>query len=191
MGGIVLVQGVYFHRILSKSPTPEKSDLIVVFPGGPGRIKAGYQLASSGYAPNLAIPGLTARNLEYYASEYGLPPKVNQVHLGETKSTFDDAQCTREITTKYGYKSIILVTSSYHLPRAYFLLRLLLLGSDVKLHTYGVGQHGSGRVNWGQVTVSKKMACKEMIKFWASIVQMFNYMTKRGLLLETSHAMEH
>jgi len=63
--GIVIgTEILYFNQVLSKNGSPGKADIIVVFDGGSGRIKAGYDLAISGYASYLVISSATAKALD-------------------------------------------------------------------------------------------------------------------------------
>jgi len=115
--GIVIgIEMLYFNQILSKSDSPGKADIIVVFDGGSGRIKAGYDLAISGYAPYLVISSATAKKLDDYADTHKLPSNVKHIIEDKARTTFENALQTSRIITKHNFSSVILVTSSYHLP---------------------------------------------------------------------------
>ena len=180
MAGIVLIQAVYFYYILSSNSSLEKADLIVVFPGESERIEAGYQLARSEYAPNFLIAGTTEKNVESNRKNNRLPSSVRQVFAGTTRSTFEDALCTKNIVDRYRFRSIILVTSSYHLPRAYFLLRIFLTGSQVKVQTYKVAHVYDNSLDHRNL----RKICNEMLKFWTGIAEMTSYKITGSLLSE-------
>lgn len=55
------------------SPVGAKADLIMVFPGTPRRIAAGFELAQAGAASKLAISGLGQKDLEAQADRLGRP----------------------------------------------------------------------------------------------------------------------
>jgi uncharacterized SAM-binding protein YcdF (DUF218 family) len=186
---IFLAQVIYFDHISAKTPVLKEADLIVVFPGAPERIAAGFLLAREGYAPHLAITGKNVKSLKYYAGKYGLPSTVRPVGNCTTRTTFEDALCARNVVKQHGFGSIILVTSSYHIPRAYFLLRVLTSGMDVKIHLYGITRDDAGAGNRLQSGAGTKMVYNEMVKFWVSIFEMLGYKVTGNLLAKRAGAL--
>ncbi len=180
---IVLAQMAYFLVMQSRNLQLEKADLIVVFPGTENRIEAGFRLAGKGYTTNFAITGVHEKEGNAYAEKYGLPPNVKQVPSRPSVTTFEDALVTRRIVKKRGFHSVILVTSDYHVPRAYFLLRALLTGLDVKIQTYGVDS-GFSSGEAANHRIAKRLYYNVMVKFWASIGEMIGYGISGNLLTE-------
>jgi len=207
---VVLLQAAYFSLIVPRNNNIEKADLIAVFSGEKERITVGFQLAKQGYAPNFVITGFSKDHFKYYFKEYGdLPLSVEPIINGKSNTTFEDALATKRILQKGKFKSVILVTSTYHLPRAYFLLRTLLLGTNVTIQRYGVDKKevlgaGAKLTTEGSVInvsanikgrkaqdieqttqpLNLKIACNEMIKFWASLGEMTGYRVSGKLLTE-------
>ena len=161
----------------------------MVFPGAPERIAAGYRLAKEGYAPHLAIAGKSVKSFKYYAGKYGLPSTVQPIGNCTTRTTFEDALCTRNVVKQHGFGSIILVTSSYHVPRAYFLLRVLIIGLDAKIQIYRVTGDDAGAGNSLQSGAGRKMVYNEMVKFWVSIFEMLGYKVTGNLLAKRAGAL--
>ena len=207
---VALLQTAYFLVIGIENNNIEKADLIAVFTGEKERITAGFQLAQQGYASNLTITGSNKNSFEYYFNKYGsLPSLIEPIISGKSSTTFEDALATKRILQKRKFKSVILVTSTYHLPRAYFLLKTLLLGTNVTIKRYGVNQKevlGAGSKLTPEGSVIKvginskvckaqkleqktqplnlKTACNEMIKFWASLGEMTGYRVSGKLLAD-------
>ncbi|MCJ7615942.1 MAG: YdcF family protein [Desulfobacterales bacterium] len=181
----VLCQAIYFRHTMSGNGVLEKADLIVVFSGAylgsQGRIKTGYQLARKGYASNVAISGASKNCLEKYEKRYKIPSHVYRIINGPSITTFQDALCTKEIVEKYGFRSVILVTSSYHMPRSYLLLYTLLAGSGVKIQTYLVSIEDDQSLRIEGLSNKGKFIYNEMVKCWTSAGEMIFYKITGGL----------
>jgi uncharacterized SAM-binding protein YcdF (DUF218 family) len=197
---VIIVQGAYFLTAGPENTIIEKADLIVVFPAENERVAAGLLLAKEGYAPNFTVAGITKENLRLYLKKYKyLPASVKPLVSPGSNTTFEDALITRQILQEHKFKSVILVTSTYHLPRAYFLLRVLTSDMNVRIHRYGVDKkqrlltasklkpEGSKEVHKEQraKTLKQKLLYNEMIKFWTSLGEMTSY-TVTGKLLSDS-----
>lgn len=176
---MIVGEAVYFYHIISKSNTIEKTDIIVVFAGEPERIKAGYKLASSGYAHLLVISPADTKKLKTYDEKNGLPKDVRHLVEDKARTTFENAVYTKKIISEQKFDSVILVTSLYHMPRSYFLLRMVLAGSNVRVQTYGVDTClSSGEAAHHRIA---KRLYNEMAKFWASNVELLSYKMRGGL----------
>jgi uncharacterized SAM-binding protein YcdF (DUF218 family) len=175
---MVSAQLIYFSIIYSGSREITKpSDLIAVFPGGSSRMEAGFHLAESGTASHLVINNQGIENLKKrYAKLLGHPPSV-MLHTYKSTSTFEDALSMRKIIQSRNFSSIILVTSAYHMPRAHFVLRVLLFDRKIHIDRFGVGRAPD------QATVYN-----EIIKFWGSIGEMIYYNVTGALLSENPSA---
>jgi uncharacterized SAM-binding protein YcdF (DUF218 family) len=182
---IVLLQAIYFRHTMSENGVLEKADLIVVFsgayPGSQGRIKTGYQLAQKGYASNVAISGASKNCLEKYEKRYKIPPNVYQIINEPSITTFQDALCAKELIEKRGFRSAILVTSSYHMPRSYLLLSTLLTGTGVKVQTYLVSIDDDQSLRIAGLSNKGKFIYNEMVKCWTSAGEMLFYKITGGL----------
>ncbi|QTA93580.1 YdcF family protein [Desulfonema magnum] len=179
-GFIIGGEIIYFHKILSGQISPETSELIVVFAGGTERTEAGYSLANSGYGTCLVISPADQKKLKLYDRKHRRSSTVRCIVEDKARTTLENAVYTKKIITEHGFRSVLLVTSSYHLPRSYFLLRLLLLGNNVKIRAFGVS--GSGR-NDLQSSRGKKIIYNEMVKLWGSTGELLIYKI-RGCLPE-------
>lgn len=98
------------------------TDAIVVLTGGRLRVEAGIELLASGKARKLFISGVNQRvergdllrNIGPVPSE-----AAAQIVLGHgADNTFGNAQETAQWLREEGYRSLLLVTSWYHMPRS-------------------------------------------------------------------------
>lgn len=113
------------------------ADVIVVLGGeATERVEHGVKLFKEGWArkDRIVMTGgpLVARHtwaalMKEHAEELGLPGK-NILLVDRSRSTEEDAEFTRDLMLKHGYKSLILVTSPYHSRRASMYFRKVMGG---------------------------------------------------------------
>lgn len=94
------------------------TEAIVVFTGGRLRIKTGLSLLKDGYAPILFISGvISPRSIEARLILQGINPQQVIYDL-KARNTKDNAAALKVFTDRCQIKSLRLVTSAYHMPRA-------------------------------------------------------------------------
>jgi len=94
---------------------------------------------------------------------------VNVIREDKARTTFENAFYSGEIISKNRFRSIILVTSLYHLPRSLFLSKALLLGRGITVQPY-CPPADRGKL-W--VTSSgRRLIHKEMLRFWGSLSEL-------------------
>ena len=173
----ILITGeiAYFYYILSKDFELEKADVIVVFAGSEERIKAGFELADAGYAPVIIVSPATHKQMELYRGKYADSAIFSWIIEDQALTTFENALFTKNIILKNNFKSVILVTSYYHLPRSYFLMKIGFVGSKIKIHPYGksIGLKNVGESS--RIRLTDSLIRKELVKFWGSLLELFNY----------------
>jgi uncharacterized SAM-binding protein YcdF (DUF218 family) len=182
---IALLQTAYFACIWQTAtpvPSISKADLIIVFPGGTNRIAEGHSLAKEGYAPNLLIIGQTERSFKKLVDRLGALPSVNLIANDNSRSTFEDANIAKRIICSNRFRSVVLVTSSYHMPRSLFLLKTFLLDADlnVDLQYYPVEPSAVG-----DYSQDLRIYVNEMIKFWGSTAEMAGWKITHTLLRDS------
>ena len=103
-------------------PITVRADGIVVLTGGDLRIVEGSRLLREGFATRLLISGVNARTTrDDLVRLSGLDPKLFDccVDLGyAAQDTSGNAEETRIWATAHGLQHLIVVTSSYHMPRS-------------------------------------------------------------------------
>ena len=113
-----------FHISRAEPPDPvPKADGIVVLTGtGGGRLEAGAELLKQGLGERLLISGVNKsisaekiRSLLAFSDEdFSCCVTLDY----EAENTFQNGKETANWARALGYESILLVTSSYHMPRA-------------------------------------------------------------------------
>lgn len=114
VGGFYYIYQTESYEITNRSQT----DAIVVYTGGNQRINTGINLLKAGYAPIIFISGVSSpAQLKNFLKEKGIDQ--DQVVYGlSANTTRGNAAEIAEFISAHGLKSIRLVTSSYHMPRA-------------------------------------------------------------------------
>ena len=177
IGVILAAQAVYFYHIQSANPELKKSDIIAILPAAEDRIKAGYELAKLEYAPNLTIVGVSKVDQMADTRYSGFPPNVRRVFTDKSRSTFEDALNIKNLVNGHDFKSVTLVTSCYHMPRAYLLLKILLAGSGIRVERCGTTEDQAPNFSWTRAFAGSKTILIEMMKFWGSCFEMLTHKT--------------
>ncbi len=136
------------------------ADIIVVLRGYPSfyRVQKGADLFKRRYGETILLSPVPQRETEfqdYYQFEFrlagaevldstemarrsfiyfGIAPEALQFTGGEATSTFEEAEATLEWMKAAGRDSMILVTSTYHMRRAYVIFRLVFRGSGIEIY---------------------------------------------------------
>ena len=116
------------------------ADGIVVLTGGSSRVSDAMELLAGGYGKRLLISGVHPTNA---ASDISRSLPDNQSLLGccvdldrSAVNTRSNAAETRRWVHERGFKSLIVVTSNYHMPRA--IVELSHAMPDIKLVPFAV-----------------------------------------------------
>jgi len=122
------------------APVPALADGIVVFTGGAGRVELALRLLAEGHADRLLVSGTGRGELADLLAAAGLRPELaarvapGQVALGRfARSTRGNARETAEWVALHGIRSLIVVTSGYHMRRALIELHRTLPAAVVLL----------------------------------------------------------
>lgn len=113
-----------------------KTDAIVVVTGGPGRIDRGLRALRAGEAGRMLVSGVDpdVRPGEF-AAQYKIDRALfaRSIDLGwQAVDTRSNADETAQWVRRHKYKTVRLVTSDWHMPRARMELSHAL-GKDVKV----------------------------------------------------------
>jgi len=127
---------VFMLALGSPGDSDTPTDAIVVPTGGAGRIDRGIALLQAHAAKRMLVTGVDrdVRPIEL-AIEYRVSPRLFEccIDLGrEAVDTRSNGEETARWVAAHGYRSIRLVTSSWHMPRARMELGHAL-GSDVTI----------------------------------------------------------
>lgn len=158
-----------FTAELDRTPpaTIEAADGIVALTGGPDRITAAYRLLERDKGKRLLItgvhPDVDAKSLKEIVP--GNAAKFDCcVDVGHrAENTIGNADETAEWVQRKNYRSIILVTSTYHLPRA--KLELGRAMPDVEIRPYPVFQDTLHLDGWWAYPGTTRLLISEYTKY--------------------------
>ena len=152
IGVLAVMWGGGFGLFLATMPGPApvagaKTDAIVVLTGSSGRITRGLALLQDHAAKRMLISGVAPQvRPSELAHEYDVSARLFTccIDLGhEAVDTRSNADETADWVREHGYRSVRLVTSDWHLPRARMELAAALGPGVVVL---GDGVPGSPRL---------------------------------------------
>lgn len=136
-------------------------------------------MAKAGYADNLLIVGQTEESFPKLVQKLGGLPDVNLIANGKSRSTFEDVNIAKKIIHENRFQSVVLVTSSYHIPRALFLLRAFLLDTGFKIELQYYPVEPRAIRDHSKII---RFYCNEMIKLWGSAAEMIGCQVTDSLL---------
>lgn len=177
-----------------------KSDCIVPLNGDTYfRTKTAAELFKQGYSKNIVmsvLPKPVVEPREYYifllkirALETSDEPNKRTIlmafrHFGidpadihftgtDVTSTFEEAVATKKFMTEKGYKSLILVTSAFHMRRALTLFKWVFRNSRISIYNCSVGNEAFDLPHWWRRERDVRILITEYISFAHNIVYHF------------------
>jgi uncharacterized SAM-binding protein YcdF (DUF218 family) len=149
---------------------PAQADGIVALTGGAHRVADAIDLLSRGHGDRLLISGVN----EMTTREEIARLNPGQRRLLEccvdldyrARNTIGNAIETRRWVARHGFKSIIVVTSNYHMPRTMLELENAL--PDIEKHFYAVVPSSLDTSAWWRDEVAARLLMLEYLKFLAA-----------------------
>src|ERR1700733_12274764 len=170
--------GVGFVGFLSQLRAVEvnpssKADGIVVLTGGSSRVSDAMELLAGGYGKRLLISGVHPTNA---ASDISRSLPDSQSLLGccvdldhSAVNTRSNAAETRRWAREQGFKSLIVVTSNYHMPRA--IVELSHAMPDITLIPFVVVGDKWRDEPWWTSGATTRLLLSEYVKYVAAEVR--------------------
>jgi len=150
-----------------------KADGIVVLTGGSSRVSDAMELLAGGYGKRLLISGVHPTNA---ASDISRSLPDNQALLRccvdldrSAVNTRSNAAEARRWAQERGFKSLIVVTSNYHMPRA--ILELSHAMPDVALLPFAVVGDKWREEPWWTSGATLRLLLSEYVKYVAAEVR--------------------
>ncbi len=168
----VAILATAFFIYWSSLPVPieahsVKGDAIVVVTGGNGRVGAGVALLQLDRAPKLFISGVgRGVRVSDVLHQSDIPADVAAIYtpkiwLGhQATNTVENGTEIAAWTKEQGVKDIILVSSSYHLPRA----QLEVIMADPSLHITPFAVDTDIANHWWEKTWTTELIFREFLK---------------------------
>lgn len=93
----------------------------------------------------------------------------------KSRTTLENAVYTKRILDDHKFRSAILVTSWDHMPRSFFLLKVMILGRGASIQPLMVATGRLDGTNWYRYKTGWKMLYNEMVEFWGSLLELVRY----------------
>ncbi len=168
--GFVVFTGIAIREPSSNLP---HADGIVALTGGEARISEALKLLSQAYGKRLLISGVnpsTTRSELIHLNPESAALFTCCIDLDQhALDTIGNAEQTAAWIRKRGFKSLIVVTSSYHMPRSLIELRRAL--PDIELIPYPVTPPKFDVDHWWAHPPSLKLLVSEYVKLLPSLVR--------------------
>jgi uncharacterized SAM-binding protein YcdF (DUF218 family) len=174
LAGIIAVTGlIVFAGLIDDTPpgAPRSSDGIVVLTGGDSRITEAIRLLAEGHAKRLLISGVHPQTTRDMLSKVN--PESDQLFAccidldRNATDTISNANETRQWIEERGFTSLIVVTSSYHMPRSLVELRRVL--PHTELVPYPVTPTQFRIDEWTVYRGTFRLVLSEYVKFTAAL----------------------
>jgi uncharacterized SAM-binding protein YcdF (DUF218 family) len=94
-------------------------------------VQRGFQLAAGMDARAFTVSDSSADSVTAYVKAYGRPGRAEILLEPNARHTVQNAWFVADMVRSRGFRSVVLATSWYHMPRAGLFMRLALLGSGV------------------------------------------------------------
>jgi len=157
----------------SETKPPRAADGIVVLTGGSSRVSDAMELLAGGYGRRLLISGVHPAS---GASDISRSLSDNQSLLSccvdldrSAVNTRSNAAETRRWARERGFKSLIVVTSNYHMPRA--IVELSHAMPEVMLIPYAVVGDKWREEPWWSNGGTLRLVLSEYVKYVAAEVR--------------------
>jgi len=124
-------------------------DAVVVLAGGKGRIEEGIRLYREGKGSCLFLIGVDplVKKSDLYKEIEGMRSS-NQVYLENvSRNTLENAIFTRGLVAEHNVRSILLITSRYHMKRSLLIFRNML-PKDIAIYPHPVASKNSVDAWW-------------------------------------------
>ncbi|MBD8891690.1 YdcF family protein [Roseibium litorale] len=150
-----------------RTPADPRADAIVVLTGGTDRVERAVALLVEGRAKRLLIsgvhPGTTRKQLASLTAA-DMPLFDCCIDLDRlAMNTVGNAAETAAWARAHDFKSLLVVTSAYHLPRAQAELQDAL--PEVELHAYPVYSSGLHLRAWWHSAGTIRLLMREYVKY--------------------------
>ena len=139
----------FIEDIHSVCSTDDMAEAVVVLTGGKGRVEAGLDLLEKGRGNSLIITGVHEDSSldAIFTNKIAKHLRGRIILEKKAKSTYENAIEVRRILDSTNRRSMILITSGYHMVRArYIFSRVMPKG--IKVSTYAVATSNFDEERW-------------------------------------------
>jgi uncharacterized SAM-binding protein YcdF (DUF218 family) len=184
LGFVVFAASIKSNRIEAE----RTADGIVALTGGQARIDEAVRLLSTGKAKRMLITGVNPATTSEQLGR--LVPSGGElfkccIDLGrEAEDTIGNAIETRDWLELHGYRSLIVVTSSYHMPRTLLELRRVL--PEVVITPHAVEPRSFRSARWWADRDVLRLIAVEYVKYLSALARQLA--SRAGIPMEAGRA---
>ncbi len=166
---LLLVVAVLFvdfvYKTFSVRQRDVRTDAVVVLAGGKGRIEEGVRLYREGKGERLFLIGVdpSVRKSDLFTEKSGERGGEGVFLEKVSRNTLENAIMARQMLLQYNVRSIILLTSRYHMKRSLLLFRQVF-PKDVAIYPYPVTVNPS-KDGWWSHGGSVRLLFSEFYKY--------------------------
>ena len=173
-GALALGFVVYALRASDEVIPTRGADAIVALTGGPERIAEALEQLAAGQGKRLLITGVNrstnaealARIVPHYVSWFACCVDIDHSAI----NTIGNAIETRRWARQHGFRSLLVVTSGYHMPRA--LAEIAHQLPDVALVPFPVFTDHQRAEPWWSSASTARLLMSEYVKYLIAVVRM-------------------
>ena len=139
----------FVYKTFSYEVRDYNTDAIVVLSGGRGRLDEGVKLFKEGKGEHLFFIGVdpAVKKSDLYPERSGERSGA-EVHLEKaSRNTLENAIFAREMLLKNNVRSMLLITSRYHMKRSLLIFRSIL-PKDIAIYPHPVANKNSTEQWW-------------------------------------------
>lgn len=155
----------FTYKTFSYRQNSRKADAIVVLAGGKGRVEEGVRLFRESRAEYLFFIGVdrSVRKSDLYRPRVGDPSPEKVILEKASRNTLENSIFGRDLIVQHDIRSIILITSRYHLKRSSILFRNSL-PKEIAIYPYPVDSKNL-KEDWWSHGGSFQLLFREFYKY--------------------------
>ena len=167
---LFIMMEIYFFYVFSqKVAVPQSSviaiDSVIVLAGGKGRIQKGVELFLSLSAQYCVLAGVDKKfNRVAYFSKYGISDNPHIYIDNRSRRTLENAVESWRILEPLNVRSVLLVTSNYHMYRSLFVFKKVF-PSTVSIFPYSLHSDNFDVHRWYTQVLSSLIIFQEFLKY--------------------------
>ncbi|MEI6092573.1 MAG: YdcF family protein [bacterium] len=160
--------GTDIYNLQKNQTIPQNPEMIVVLAGSVGRIEAAYELMKGRNIPLLLVAGAyTKVNFDELSKKYhwdlGDKDKIKIDNI--STSTWENAKISADFARQHNIKSLVLVTSIYHMQRSEFLFKKVFKSGEVQIIPYAISMQPIEYNSWWHDFKTFKKIMDEFFKY--------------------------
>ncbi len=148
----------------------QSADVVVALGGDRERQEAAVGLLKQGQAQWVLFVGSDVRLRDYEC--LGVPAERVVAPPWPAYTTQEEALATREVVEERGFRSVLVVTSPYHLRRALWTFRRVLRDDSVTIGGVSASDHGFSIEAWWKSHIGRKAVLTEyvgLLYYWLTL----------------------